>query len=83
MEREINVFRDNFAQSDMNVMFHPAKLLRKSSVSRIGFDERNYDLFAKQVNHLLVCFDIYLESESYYLQNFEHQRVKLFHNSVK
>ena len=82
MEREINLFRDNFVQGDTSTSLHP-KLLRKSSVSRIGFDERNYDLFSKQVNHLLVCFDIYLESESYYLQNFEHQRVKLFHNSVK
>ena len=81
MEREINIYRENFILNDSN--FNPAKLMRKTSISRIGSDDRNYDLFAKQINHLLVCFDIYLESESYYLQNFEHQRVKLFHNSVK
>jgi hypothetical protein len=31
----------------------------------------NYDLLIKQINHLIVCFDIYLESESYFLKNDE------------
>jgi hypothetical protein len=83
MEREINIYKDNFIQNENGPQFNVAKLMRKSSFSRIGFDEKNYDLLSKQINHLSVCFDIYLESESYYLQNFEYQRVKLFNNSVK
>ena len=39
MEREINIYRKNFIQNDSN--FNPA--------SRIGSDDRNYDLFAKQI----------------------------------
>ena len=40
-------------------------------------------ILCKQVNHLLVCFDIYLESESYYLNDYEYQRSKLFSASIR
>ena len=40
MKREITIYRENFIQNDSN--FNPA--------SRIGSDDRNYDLFAKQIN---------------------------------
>lgn len=80
MERELNVFRDNFLGEDRSGSNR--KKLRRS-ISKISFEERNYDLFAKQINHLLVCFDIYLESESYYLQDNEYQRTKLFPQSVR
>lgn len=80
MERELNVFRDNFLGEDRSGS-NRKKLCR--SISKISFEERNYDLFAKQINHLLVCFDIYLESESYYLQDNEYQRTKLFPQSVR
>ena len=79
MERELNVFRDNFLEQESSSTH---KKLRRS-ISKISVEERNYDLFAKQINHLLVCFDIYLESESYYLQDNEYQRTKLFPQSVR
>ena len=47
MERVINIYRENFSQNDSN--FNPAKLMRKTSISRIGLDDRNYDLFTKQI----------------------------------
>ena len=47
MERVINIYRENFIQNDSN--FNPAKLMRKTSISRIGLDYRNYDLFTKQI----------------------------------
>lgn len=79
MERELNVFRDNFLEN--RSISHGKKLRR--SLSKISIEERNYDLFSKQINHLLVCFDVYLESESYYLQDNEYQRTKLFPQSVR
>lgn len=78
MERELNVYRENFLQ-DANVS---SKRLRRS-FSRVSNEERNYDLFSKQIGHLLVCFDVYLESESYYLQDNEYQRMKLFPQTVR
>ena len=73
----MNVYRDNFDNSDSA----PAKIQRRLHSNKI--DDRNFDILARQINHLLVCFDVYLESESYYLQDNEHQRSKLFAQSVK
>lgn len=81
MEREVNVYRDNLIQAA--APSSSAKQFKKSSISRIGLDEKNYDMLARQVNLLMICYDIYLESESAYLQNFEHRRVKLWQTSVK
>ena len=47
MEREINIYKDNFIQNENGPQFNVAKLMRKSSFSRIGFDEKNYDLLSK------------------------------------
>jgi hypothetical protein len=49
MEREINIYRDNFIQNENGPQFNVAKLMRKSSFSRIGFDDKNYDLLSKQI----------------------------------
>ena len=78
MEREINIYHDSFVNESGKCL---ARLQRL--VSKRGNDSLNYDLLAKQINHLIVCFDIYLESESHYLRNHEFQRVKLFPNSVR
>ncbi len=73
MERELNIYRDYEYTHDGN-------LGRKLSLmDKTG----NFDLFAKQIYHLLVCFDIYLESESYFLNDSEYQRTKLFTITVK
>ncbi|RNA11027.1 THO complex subunit 5 -like protein, partial [Brachionus plicatilis] len=82
MEREINLFKDNF-------MFHEdvesGKSLRRSlsGLGKHGLSEKNYDILAKQVNHLMICFDVYLESEAFYLNDSEFHRLKLFPNSVR
>jgi hypothetical protein len=82
IEREINLYREFYSttQEDATHLFS-AKLSR--STSKIFHDDKSYDLFSKQINHLLICFDIYLESESYFLNNFEYQRLKLFPNTVR
>lgn len=82
IERELNLYREFYStsQEDTSRLFS-AKLSR--STSKIFHDEKSYDLFSKQINHLLICFDIYLESESYFLNNFEYQRLKLFPNTVR
>jgi len=80
MERELNVFRENFLD-DYQSNDKSIKLRR--SLSKISIEEKNYDLFPKQMNHLLICFDIYLESESYYLQDNEYPRMKLFPQTVR
>jgi hypothetical protein len=68
----LNIYQDDYTvKSDLN----------KSELSLEG--QQNDDLLAKKIGHLLVCFDIYLESESYFLKNNEYQRTKLFYNSVK
>ena len=77
MERELNVYRDNFLAE----ITEPKRLRR--SLSRLPAEEKNYELFTKQIGHLLVCFDIYLESESYFLQDNEYQRMKLFPQTVR
>ncbi len=77
MERELNVYRDNFVAE----ITEPKRLRR--SLSRLPAEEKNYELFTKQIGHLLVCFDIYLESESYFLQDNEYQRMKLFPQTVR
>lgn len=78
MERELNLYHENFVQDSQS----SGKVLRRIN-SKVSLEEKNYDLFSKQINHLLVCFDIYLESESYYLNDNEFQRVKLFPQSVR
>ena len=79
MEREINIYHDFFVNAEANASV--AKFQRL--ISKRGADLLNYDLLGKQINHLIVCFDIYLESESHFLRNHEFQRVKLFPNSVR
>lgn len=81
MERELNVFRENFLQDHHQTNRKSQKLRR--SISKNTLEEKNYDLFPKQINHLLICFDIYLESESYFLQDNEYPRTKLFPQSVR
>lgn len=90
MEQEINLYGDNYVIKDANAnlsrsMSNPNKRLRKSiSSGRMGsYDDGNYDIFAKQLSHLLVCFDLYLETESASLNNYEIPQVKLFPNSVR
>ncbi len=78
MERELNLYRDNFLPDKES----NSKRLRRS-LSKLTVEEKNYELFNKQICHLLVCFDIYLESESYYLQDNEYQRMKLFPQTVR
>ena len=78
MEREINMFTDNQDEGTASL----SKLSRSASIIQ-RHDERNYDIFSKQINHLLICFDIYLESESYYLNSYEYQRTKLFTSTVR
>lgn len=78
IERELNVFREKFLTKDQC----GGKNLRRS-LSRISVEEKHYDLFEQQINHLLICFDIYLESESYYLEDNEYQRNKLFPQAVR
>jgi hypothetical protein len=80
MEREINIYMDNFSQDEVKSKSLRRSLSNKSSNS---FEEKNSDLLARQVNHLLVCFDIYLESESYYLKDNEYQRLKMFPRAVR
>lgn len=82
MEREINLFKDNFLvqeESEINKSY-------KRSLSAHGkqaMEEKNYDILAKQVNHLMICFDVYLESEAFYLNDSEFHRSKLFPNCVR
>lgn len=86
MEREINIYKDNFClDEETNGTLNSCKKLRKSfsTVNRLGLDDNMYDIFGKQVNHLLICFDIYLESEAYFLNDFEFQRSKLFPSTVR
>ncbi len=81
MEREINLYREYEYQHEEVANRRSGQL---SANYRIGQDDKNnFDLFAKQINHLLVCFDIYLESESYNLDDCEYQRSKLFPSSVR
>ncbi len=70
MEREINIYREYDYGGG-------------GSDSAEASDSSSYYLLAKQVNHLLVCFDVYLESESYYLNDNEFQRSKLFTSTVR
>lgn len=82
MEREINLFKDNFMlQEDAET----AKTFRRSlsGYGKHGMEEKNYDILAKQINHLMICFDVYLESEAFYLNDAEFHRMKLFPNSVR
>lgn len=51
--------------------------------SRNKIKHKNFYLFAKQIVHLTICFDIYLESESYFLKNNEYPRTKFFLNAVR
>jgi hypothetical protein len=44
---------------------------------------KTFDLVVKQINHLLVCFDIYLETESYTLESDEFPRSKFYLNAVR
>lgn len=81
MECELNLFKDN--QQLMDNVKEANKMRRLNSMNRLSNEEKNNDILAKQINHLLICFDIYLESESYSLNNFEFPRVKLFQNSVR
>jgi hypothetical protein len=85
IEREINLFRDSIQEDVANMLNNNKSLKRTiSSLQRSHNDhDKNFDLFAKQINHLLICFDVYLESESYFLNNFEYQRLKLFPNPVR
>lgn len=87
MEKEINfLFRDNYIQmsNDSNSPVGKKSLRKSFSVSnKFGVDDKLYDILAKQINHLAICFDIYLESESNYLKNYEVQAVKLFPTSVR
>jgi hypothetical protein len=93
MEREINIYSDN------NVIYEPCQGVSSSGgnkppmrsksfgsvFSRVGggTDDKNYDLFAKQISHLLVCFDLYLETEASFLNDCEFKAVKLFPSSVR
>ena len=70
MEREINIYKDIFMESP--AMKKQAEIIHK-----------NYELLTKQIIHLTVCFDIYLESESYSLKSNEFPRSKFFLNAVK
>lgn len=82
MEREINLFKDNFlvqGEKEMNKNFKRSF----SWHSKQTIEEKNYDIFAKQVNHLMICFDVYLESEAFYLNDSEFHRSKLFPNCVR
>ncbi|CAF1002776.1 unnamed protein product, partial [Brachionus calyciflorus] len=86
MEKEINIFKENYIQEDQELSPSSSSKLLKRSLSihnKYGIDEKMNDILAKQINHLLICFDIYLESESFYLNDFEFQRLKLFPNSVR
>lgn len=77
MERELNICKDNFIEFDEET----AKKLKKST--KLTGLSKNFELLVKQINHLIICFDIYLESESYFLKNNEYPRQKFFLNAVK
>jgi hypothetical protein len=89
MEREINFYREFYSVSllqeggGISSAAASSSHLLSRSTSKLFHDDKSYDLFSKQINHLIVCFDIYLESESYFLNNFEYQRLKLFPNTVR
>jgi hypothetical protein len=81
MECELNLFKGNL-QLVENVK-EATKIRRLNSLNRLSNEERNNDILGKQINHLLICFDIYLESTSYSLNSFEFPRVKLFQHSAR
>ena len=83
MEREINLYREFYTTSQEEASSHFLSSRLSRSTSKIFHDDKSYDLFSKQMNHLMICFDIYLESESYFLNNLEYQRLKMFPNTVR
>lgn len=74
IEREINICKDDYIDNNE---------VNKKRFKQMAASINNYDLLIKQINHLIVCFDIYLESESYFLKNDEFPRYKFFLNSVR
>jgi len=76
MEREINIYKDIFIEAS-------ALSGMKSTETLSEHLHNNYELLTKQIIHLIVCFDIYLESESYALKNNEYPRSKFFLNAVR